>query len=182
MPPPTLGDAQQALDWLPAGLMVLGVLLLCVLILTRASGRRAGRREELSPRERIEEIKAAHGRIDGVHAGSAQLHDVARDLAARLNNRAERLEQLIVEADERIARLDDLVPQQEQAPGSPPVAATEAPAPPWPDETPPRRRTLDPVTESVYELADAGHDPIQIARRLDEQIGKVELILALRES
>jgi hypothetical protein len=35
---------------------------------------------------------------------------------------------------------------------------------------------------AVYELADGGRDPVEIARALDEQIGKVELILALRET
>jgi hypothetical protein len=39
---------------------------------------------------------------------------------------------------------------------------------------------LDPLTRSVYELADGGLAAVDIARRLDEQVGKVELILALR--
>ena len=38
----------------------------------------------------------------------------------------------------------------------------------------------DPLAASVYELADAGVDPIAIARQLNEHVGKVELILALR--
>ena len=37
-----------------------------------------------------------------------------------------------------------------------------------------------PMTRSVYELSDSGQDTVSIARELDEQIGKVELILALR--
>lgn len=39
---------------------------------------------------------------------------------------------------------------------------------------------LDPLTRSVYALADDGRSSVEIARELDEQIGKVELILALR--
>ncbi len=39
---------------------------------------------------------------------------------------------------------------------------------------------LDPLTRSVYALADDGRSSVEIARKLDEQIGKVELILALR--
>ena len=38
----------------------------------------------------------------------------------------------------------------------------------------------DPLTTTVYELADAGHGPVEIAQQLEEQVGKVELILALR--
>lgn len=38
----------------------------------------------------------------------------------------------------------------------------------------------DPLSRRVYGLADEGLGPADIAKRLDEQIGKVELILALR--
>ena len=41
-------------------------------------------------------------------------------------------------------------------------------------------RTVDSLTLAVYERADAGRNPIEIARELEEQVGKVELILALR--
>ena len=39
---------------------------------------------------------------------------------------------------------------------------------------------MDPLAEQIYELADAGRTPVEIAQDLDEQVGKVELILALR--
>ena len=38
----------------------------------------------------------------------------------------------------------------------------------------------DPLARSVYQLADEGMEPTQIAQQLDEHIGKIELILALR--
>ena len=38
----------------------------------------------------------------------------------------------------------------------------------------------DPLRRRVYELADNGSTPIQIAQGLNEDVGKVELILALR--
>ncbi len=44
-----------------------------------------------------------------------------------------------------------------------------------------RWRLRDPSLPSVYELADTGYQPIQIAQELDEQVGKVELILSLRD-
>lgn len=43
-------------------------------------------------------------------------------------------------------------------------------------------RTRWTFGESVYALADAGSSSDEIARQLDEHIGKVELILALREA
>lgn len=42
--------------------------------------------------------------------------------------------------------------------------------------------SLDPLSASVYELADRGRSPVEIAQQLDEQVGKVELILALRQA
>lgn len=40
--------------------------------------------------------------------------------------------------------------------------------------------TLDPFTQHVYELADTGRPAVTIARDLNETVGKIELILALR--
>lgn len=40
----------------------------------------------------------------------------------------------------------------------------------------------DDAARAVYELADAGHSPTQIAQQLDDDVGKIELILALRDS
>ena len=40
----------------------------------------------------------------------------------------------------------------------------------------------DPLTATVYEMADAGQTAVDIARALDEHTGKVELILALRSA
>ena len=44
-----------------------------------------------------------------------------------------------------------------------------------------RGARLDPLTAEVYRRADAGEDAVTIAQAMEEQIGKVELILALRQ-
>ena len=41
---------------------------------------------------------------------------------------------------------------------------------------------VDPLTREVYALADAGLAAAEIARRLEQHTGKVELILALRSA
>jgi hypothetical protein len=41
--------------------------------------------------------------------------------------------------------------------------------------------SVESLTARVYEHADRGESPQEIARRLDEHVGKVELILALRK-
>ena len=40
----------------------------------------------------------------------------------------------------------------------------------------------DPFSRRVYELADSGMAPVDIARSLEEQTGKIELVLALRRA
>jgi hypothetical protein len=69
--------------------------------------------------------------------------------------------------------------------GSDKDATDSAEAPARRDAAPPpppaqAGRATDPLTRQIYELADEGQTPVEIARRLDEQVGKVELILALR--
>lgn len=39
----------------------------------------------------------------------------------------------------------------------------------------------DVLSQRIFEMSDAGRSSIEIARDLDEQVGKVELILALRQ-
>ncbi len=105
--------------------------------------------------------------------------EVLRRQTATLDNKAARLEVLIRQADERIAALSGAT---SAAPGRRPDAApldspgrtTPAPAPAL------RPRPPDPLTLAVYQRADCGLTTVEIARELDEQVGKVELILALR--
>ncbi|MCH8152106.1 MAG: hypothetical protein IH830_07010 [Planctomycetes bacterium] len=166
-------------------LLVIMVVGLGVILMVSIRGKIARRNmNRPSPREWIEHIKAVRHRHDDAHAVSAQLVDTARRLGAQLDNKAQRLELLLQEADERIAELskakdaglsaaDESVAGREGAFGGP------DPGPFKPSHDPPR--PLDPLTQGVYELADTGRSPLEIAQQMDEQIGKVELILALRQ-
>ncbi|NNF42388.1 MAG: hypothetical protein HKO59_10205 [Phycisphaerales bacterium] len=168
-----------ATQWVAAGLMMLGVVLLG-LVMTASIRSRIAKRQAAtpSPRERLDAIKEAAARQESVHALESQMHETARHLAGQLDAKREWLEQLITQADERIARLDTLLAVEPPPPPAPaPASETNGPAPP-PPASPPH----DPLASAVYELADLGEDPVTIARRLDEQVGKVELILALRGS
>lgn len=92
----------------------------------------------------------------------ADARELADLLADRLDRQAHRIERLLAEADEKIRRLERL--QSENGP-----AAAR-----------PGRPETDPLNQRVYELADTGLPPVEIARRLQQHTGKVELILALR--
>ena len=120
-----------------------------------------------SSRELIEQLKSPVRLSSDAHSYTAELEQIARRLSAQLDNKARRLENLIDEADRRIASLG--------GPSDPPVAPSPRPAGANGDRDP------DALTVAVYERADAGLSSIEIAQQLDEQVGKVELILALRE-
>ena len=92
----------------------------------------------------------------------ADARELADLLGDRLDRQAHRLERLIAEADEKIRRLERL---QSEAGAGPALH-------PRPDS--------DPLNQQVYDLADSGLPPVEIARTLQQHTGKVELILALR--
>jgi hypothetical protein len=176
-----LGMAQipvdEALGPLPAVVMVV-VLVGFAIFMTFSIRGKIARRAEARPsaRELVQQMKN-HPRLVASDAQgfAADLHDLARRLGAQLDNKAQRLEKLIDEADQRIAALGA------NPAATPPVtrAVSRADTTPGPPQTNGRQQ-IDQLTDAVYELADAGRSPIQIAQHLDEQVGKVELILALR--
>jgi hypothetical protein len=93
-----------------------------------------------------------------------ELSEMARQITAQLDTRAARLEALIQEADQKIARLNGTQPP------APPMHATPATEPPAPDSR----------YQMIYDLADQGLNPRDIAARLQQPTGEIELILALR--
>lgn len=131
-------------------------------------------------------------------------HESVRLLIRELDTRCRTLEILLRQADERIRQLEDSLDERvgasisptrtalserpRKAAGAEPVRSGERAA--LAEEAPAvevlasadRFASLppDPLSASVYELADRGRSAVEIARSLDEQIGKVELILALR--
>ena len=130
----------------------------------------------LPPRDRIEEIKSRAAGTNQLDTHMVELLDTAKNLNAALDNKAARLEALILEADERIAvmhggaMLDDqrVIENNDRRENEPPTADQLA--------------AVDPIVADIYRLADDGYSSVEIAQRLDETIGKVELILALRAS
>ena len=155
-------------------LVLAGILVLAFLMMIAVRQKFARRQNErVEPRERLERIRTAHaGREDSMSV-QAEMTDHARTLAARLDAKVQRLEILIEQADQRIAALRSVVDQDRSETDEIEQTLREIECEP---------QDLDPLTQSVYELADAGRNPLQIAQALDEQIGKVQLILALRRA
>jgi hypothetical protein len=102
-----------------------------------------------------------------------ELSEMARQLTAQLDTRSQKLEVLLQEADEKIAKLQNArVTEDEPRASIPERQIWTAPAEPL---TP-----VDPQHQAVYSLADQGQGAPEIARQLNRPRGEVELILALR--
>jgi hypothetical protein len=123
-----------------------------------------------------------------------ELSEMTRQMNAQIDTRAKRLEQLIQQADQRIATLRGLDGAPNSKPtanprpkppepisddiGHPPTAGP--PTAPDPRQESDRSQESDPRHAEIYSLADAGKAPREIASQLGRPSGEVELILALR--
>ncbi len=151
---------------LPGLLIAAGLMIILFIAMRKVQQRLAARAQQnLSPRERIDAIRAQAAGRDSAEAVMAEMHDLARELAAQLEARSAKLEKLIRDADERLARLECV----EAPPARPVRSRPQAPA-------------TDPRHARVYELADRGLPTVEIAREIDRPTGQVELILALRRT
>lgn len=114
--------------------------------------------------------------------------------APAMSDRVERLEAQLAEAHERIGALEGLLTEPVTAPSAIPSSVrlprglashpdTES-ARPTPARSAPVPAPIsdDPAANRIYELADAGKSPVEIAATLAEHTGKVELLLNLRRA
>jgi hypothetical protein len=94
-----------------------------------------------------------------------ELQDLSRRISADIDVRFAKLEAVIRDADRRIAVLNRLSRELAAKGGEAPDPASDHEA----------RHAV------IYELADAGFSPVEIARDLGKTPGEVELILNLRQ-
>ncbi len=169
----------------------------------KKSGRPGGQTDEMAPRERLEAIRGQAANRAAVEGLSADVEELCQRLAAHMDNKAARLEHLLEEADEKIRRMERLNGAsggQEAGRGSRLEAdpgevrggyadgehgsrglndrAGESRAETRGQEY--RTPDVDPMHRRIYELADEGLNPVEIAGRLNQPTGQVELVLALR--
>lgn len=156
-------------------IMMAGVALITMVLVInvrkkyRKRGGNSGRPndEQLTSYEKIERIKQTAGMKDDLRSMMVELEDLTRRFGSQLDARAIKVEQLLKQADEKIRRLEQLTGQTPTQPGR----AAESAESSEPDE----------LTQKVTRLADQGKNPGEIASVLEEHIGKIELILALRQ-
>lgn len=160
-----LGADIPGAQWLSLGAMVFGMATLMWTLRRQLKRRALAAAETLpTPAERLESIRQRAEARDEIETRVVEALEISQRLAAELDNKAARLERLIADADERIRRLE-----RAAARGGSPAAENGEGA-----------GGADPISRQIYALADEGLRPVEIARRLGQHTGKVELILALR--
>jgi hypothetical protein len=110
------------------------------------------------PRSDIQASQAEHIR---------ELRAISEDLIREIDQRAERLERLLAQADRRIA---DLERAGSRGDSGPPAAPSAEPM-----------RESDPSADQILALSRQGLTPVQIAQRTGQGVGAVQLVLALRK-
>ena len=172
-----------------------GVTLISISLLHRYRKRHRQQIDQsLTPQEHVEQSRQVRGLRGDLEHLMVEVEQLAKRMGSQLDAKAMTLEQLLQKAEEQIAALEALERRTQQAPTSTEASDPEAPtfprpvadpaAPPAEAEpsTPADAETIDLLTRRVYAMADAGLAAMDIARQLGEQIGKVELILALRRA
>ncbi len=194
---------------LASGLLVIGILFICAWLLMRL--RRRGLQGPGFPtaRENLERYRQKDAIRDDLERLMVDIEQLAKRLGAQLDAKSMRIEKLVDDADLRIAQLQQVLRDQHATPpraaefgdnaASPPVhrSATESAgaklsAPPaagpltssldTPSALADAGPSVDPLAREVHRLADQGMSAPEIARQTTEHVGKVELILALRDA
>ncbi len=178
--------------------MVALVVAVCFVLMRAQKGLSQSRRNGAagSALRSSEDEKAGHhgGAPTDILRWEVAMHETARDLTGQLDSKLGTLQQLIREADRAAARLETAL----QAAGE---RARESVVPPRPASQAEGLRSASEVDveagsaardetaevpagdqrySEIYTLADYGYPAAEIAQRLGNPVGEIELILSLR--
>jgi hypothetical protein len=171
---PSFFNQQDSKQWIVLGVGALATLYLLM------RPRLKARRDPLEHRPALSVSQQRQLERDMSNL-MVEMLETARQMTAQLDTRAARLELLIQQADQRLAALksgSSVAPgNHDAASDSPPSLGqnTSLPGTTFEPETPP-----DPRHAEVWDMADQGSSPHEIARQLNRPNGEIELILALR--
>lgn len=160
-----VGDLTDARTLFPLALAVIIVTYLMMSARRRHQRRDVDQDEDVPlhrepPRARTGEQESLRRDLESL---LVELQELSRQISAQIDVKFAKLETVIKDADRRIATLTRLTKEGD---------GKASPS----DEKPAHGAGHD----VVYELADAGQNPVEIARKLGKTPGEVELILNLR--
>lgn len=187
-------------DPVAIGALAAGGLLLVYFTFIRPKAKK--RRDPLAtPPSTRASLASERAAERGMQTLLVELEQMSRQMGAQLDTRAARLEALIRQADERIARAEEASAAlaarlarekaavlSDRTLASPAVmdrpAASSSSARAAGSATPASGSSSNLAAlerhQEIYDMRDAGKSPAEIARRINRPAGEVELILALR--
>ena len=171
----------------------LGIAALIVTSILIYVASKRQRNPEAAPKAQRRELDEAAAEVRTLHGDLATLINELESLSARLSAdaaaRQEQMQSLIAQADERIAALQSQLATP--APGRTIVSggvgtSSLGPLPSLRSIVAPASKAsvggsgTDDRHQAIYSLADEGLTPVEIAQRIGQRVGEVELILNLR--
>ena len=178
-----LGDAGGSMSsgqLLMLGLAVGGLTI--VMLSTYRRNRRSRFAPRATVRERYKELENSAGATRDVGTAMLELDQLARQIYGRIDTRFAKLETVIRDADERIAKLSRLAATSaESSAGRSALDVT------LDSQNPDVRDSLldpsgDKRHDAIYRMADGAMSAADIARDTGKTKGEIELILALRKT
>ena len=181
--------------WNMTGIFWLLLIVFAAFFLLRATSRRLARSQAdkyLSVQERVNrKVKGQDRVVSQMNELMAALADLSRQINGQIDTRLAKLEVLLSQADETIAKLDGVVGgrkrsvkagqgrggETEGAKGA--VASSAAKEIHEISESFHGSMPISPESREVLELAEKGLSKIEIAGELHRPVGEIELILAL---
>lgn len=161
------------------GLVALALAVIAVFFLMTGLRRRQRQRSQIPPRTTplreppsTPDIGTQQRLRRDLEDLIGELQELSRKISAEIDTRFAKLEAAMRDADRRIAVLNRLSRDGREGNGR----LSDGDSRTAGDEGPDARYGV------VYELADAGHSPVEIARDLGKTPGEIELILNLRKS
>lgn len=157
---------------LVALLPAVGLALIVMGLMMTLRARRRRESTRLTAREELERMRQRDGVRGDLEQLMVEIEQLAKRMSAQLDAKSVELESLLRRADAAVSELRRLSESPRPGAGKPAEPAAESrPA-----------AEADPLARRVCALAAEGLTPVDIARRLDEHVGKVELILALHRA
>ncbi len=180
----------------PASMFIAGLAIIGVMLVVRATRRRAMRSKAQSAktppvRERYAELSRESKAARALGNVMGEMDELSRQIHGRLDTKIAKLETIIRDADERIASLTQLQEKQPTKAGSfdvtlgseAPLDLKESGAKSNPPNSGSRNSPLaSDAHAAIHALADRGRTPEQIASDVARPVGEIELILSLRHA
>lgn len=152
-----------------------GLALIVAVLLRRVLGKPVRRRfDSAACSAPFSTVSTRHEMPQDVSRWEVHMHEVARDLQGTLDSKIAILNQLVIDADRRIALLGKLDAQGEPQHAKP-ASATQGAS----DQ---ESRIVTLGEDEIYRLADAGFGGAAIADLTQSPLGDIEMILSLRST